>query len=386
MGGKLVDKNGKVLNNKKANASSVFPDNYITRTFYNGKVFCEFKDDKPELRKANSKALKELLNGSKNIKEVKEQNKKAKKYIDAPLVENNYYPSNKGSLQSIPSETISLNDIRSKLKELNGLKLTYQNTDPKFNKDWYITIDGQKYYYTFDKNERIARYYKNGKLVELDVVKEYKKKHKIFESLKAKGKHYVFKTKKEQEEIEREFSDLGGMYFRMPRADKNKVPRPENPVKPYIRLRKGDKVWYKKFENLTEEEKLLLPPPPPMPNATKAEKEKATKAYKAWKNRVESKNVAKILSVKDTIPTKKTETKITLKNANTLEEKSFTKILQNLTEEEKKKNRKNVTYYLNGKVINQKDVKKIKTSTIKSTSVNRERDGSKSIKIVTKII
>lgn len=271
-------------------------------------------------------------------------------------------------------------------EEKGNSKIIEIQEEPKFHKDWYITIDGQKYYYTFDKYERIARYYKNGKLVELDIVKEYKKKHKIFESLKAKGKHYVFKTKKEQEEIEREFSDLGGMYFRMPRADKNKVPRPENPVKPYIRLRKGDKVWYKKLENLTEEEKLLLPPPPPMPNATKAEKEKATKAYKAWKNRVESKNVAKILSVKDTIPTKKTETKITLKNANTLEEKSFTKILQNLTEEEKKKNRKNVTYYLNGKFINQKDVKKIKPSTIKSTSVNRERDGSKSIKIVTKII
>jgi len=164
-------------------------------------------------------------------------------------------------------------------------KTTNQKDSIKFYKDWFITIDGQKYYYTFDKDERIARYYKNGKLANLDIVEEYKKKHKIFEDLKATGKHYVFKSENEKKEIDRELSDLGGMYFRMPRADKNKIPYPDNPVKPYIRLRKGDKIWYKKLEELTEEEKLLLPPPPPAPNASKEEILKAKKAYSDWKKR-----------------------------------------------------------------------------------------------------
>ena len=271
-------------------------------------------------------------------------------------------------------------------EEKGNTKIIEIQEKPKFHKDWFITIDGEKYYYTFDKNERIARYYKNGKLVKLDIVKEYKKKHKIFESLKAEGKHYVFKNKEEQEKIDREFSDLGGMYFRMTRADKNKVPRPKNPVKPYIRLRKGDKIWYKKFENLTEEEKLLLPPPPPMPNATKAEKEKATKAYKAWKKRVESKNIAKSLKVKDTIPTKKKqETKITLKNINTLEENSFTLALQNLTEEQRAKNKDNINYFLDGKAINFKELNNIKPDKIKSMNVVSNKDGSKSIYIVSKM-
>ncbi len=170
-------------------------------------------------------------------------------------------------------------------EEKGNIKIIEIQEDPKFNKDWYIIIDGQKYFYTFNNNERIARYYKKGKLVNLDIVKEYKKKHKIFENLKSTGKHYVFKSEKEKTAIDREFSDLGGMYFRMPRVDKNKVTRSENPIKPYVALRKNNKVFYKLKKDLTEEDKLLIPPPPPVPNATKEEIEKAKNAYEAWKKR-----------------------------------------------------------------------------------------------------
>jgi bla regulator protein BlaR1 len=164
-------------------------------------------------------------------------------------------------------------------------KINEIQESPKFNKNWYITIDNQKYFYTFDNNERIARYYKNGKLVNLDIIKECKRKRQIFENLKSTGKHYVFKTDKEQKQIDKEFSDLGGMYFRMSRADKNKVSRPINPRKPYITLRKNNKVFYKLRKDLTEEDKLLIPPPPPVPNATKEEILKAKEAYEAWKKR-----------------------------------------------------------------------------------------------------
>ena len=160
-----------------------------------------------------------------------------------------------------------------------------------FHKNWFITIDGQKYFYTFDKNERVARYYKNGKLVKLDIVKEYKKKHKIFEQLKNTGKHYVFKSASEKKVIDREFSDLGGMYFRMPRADKNKVPFPNNPHGEYAKIRRKDgSHYYKKRSELNSEDKKLLnrrlPPPPALKkNATKKEIERYNKAYKFWKEK-----------------------------------------------------------------------------------------------------
>ncbi len=89
---------------------------------------------------------------------------------------------------------------KNSLIELRVIKNTKSDTlTNKFHKNWFITIDGIKYYYTFDKKERVARYYKNNKLVNLDIVKEYNKKHKIFESLKSKGEHYVFKSGKEKQ-------------------------------------------------------------------------------------------------------------------------------------------------------------------------------------------
>lgn len=154
-----------------------------------------------------------------------------------------------------------------------------------FHKNWFITIDGEKYYYTFDKNERVERYYKDGKLVNLDVVKEYNKKHQIFERLKNTGKHYVFKTEEEQKVINQEFSDLGGIYFRMPKADKNKVSYPDNPRKPYVTLWKNGKKFYKKSSELTSEDKLLMMPPPPPPNASEEELKKFKQNMEAWKKR-----------------------------------------------------------------------------------------------------
>ncbi|WKD85977.1 Regulatory protein BlaR1 [Polaribacter huanghezhanensis] len=184
-----------------------------------------------------------------------------------------------------------------------------------FHKSWFITIDGQKYYYTFDKNERVAKYYKNGKLVNLDIVKEYKKKHKIYENLKATGKHYVFKSENDKKEIDREFSDLGGMYFRMSRADKNKVPFPNNPHGEYVKLiRKDDSYYYKKRSELNAEDKKLLsikfpPPPPPLKkNATKKEIERYNKALESWKK--------KIKNIPPPPPPKKKEIKVFMKKNN----------------------------------------------------------------------
>jgi len=183
-----------------------------------------------------------------------------------------------------PKEEIIIRKELSKKERAQVIEVVEQQKT-RFHKNWFITIDGQKYYYTFDKRERVARYYKNGKLVKLDIPKEYRKKHKMFERLKSTGKHYVFKSKKEQKVIDQEFSDLGGMYFRMPRADKNRVPFPNNPRHPYVTLIKNGKKFYKKKSELTKEDRLLMMPPPPRPNASKEDLKKFKASMKAWKKR-----------------------------------------------------------------------------------------------------
>lgn len=45
--GKLCDKNGEQISNKKANASDIIPENYVKRIIYQDAIFCEFIDDKP---------------------------------------------------------------------------------------------------------------------------------------------------------------------------------------------------------------------------------------------------------------------------------------------------------------------------------------------------
>ena len=67
--------------------------------------------------------------------------------------------------------------------------------------------------------------------------------------------------------------------------DKKKVKRPIHPHNPYVRLMKNNIVFYKKRIELTEEDKLLIPPPPIPANASKAQKVKMKKAHSDWKKR-----------------------------------------------------------------------------------------------------
>ena len=131
------------------------------------------------------------------------------------------------------------------------------------------------------------------------------------------------------------------MYFRMSRADKNKVQRPENPIRPYIKLKKGDKVWYKKKEELTEEDKKLLPPVPLRPGASEKEKEKFNDLLKEWK--------------KNTEKTSKINT-----------------------------NKDNISYFLDGKAISQTDANSIEVNTIKSVNVVTNKTSGKNVYITSK--
>ena len=183
--GKLANSSGKILSHKKARASNIIPDNYVTKTYFGGKVFCEFTDDIP-IR--NQK-------GDKEIREV-----------------------------------------------INKISTTYN-------------------------------------------IAKYQKLNRVYEQLRSQKPHYIKSSKSRKKEINKQFSLLGTLYFKLSKNDKEKVRRPILPHDPYLKLRKNNKVFYKLRNELTEEDKLLIPPPPPPPNATKEEILKAKKAYKEWKNR-----------------------------------------------------------------------------------------------------
>ena len=82
----------------------------------------------------------------------------------------------------------------------------------KLIKSWFITIDKIKYYYTFDKNKRIAKYYtSDGKLANLDIVKENKRKNTSLKKLQSQGTHYVFKSEEERKEREQKAKEMENM-------------------------------------------------------------------------------------------------------------------------------------------------------------------------------
>lgn len=169
---------------------------------------------------------------------------------------------------------------------------------------------------------------------------------------------------------------------------------------------KNDVVFYKLRKDLTKEDKLLFPPPPVPMNASEEEKQKAKMEFEKWKKRtsntlneippapkkskkpkkeiIKTKNVKSALKVKDTITEKKVKPKITFNNSKTLKEESFVNALKNLTEEEKKKNRENVSYFLDGKKITYKQLSNVETNKIKSINIRKLKDGSKIVEAKSK--
>ncbi|MCI2228970.1 M56 family metallopeptidase [Polaribacter sp. MSW13] len=174
--GKLSDNSGKIISNKKSNASEIIPGNYVTKTYFNGKLFCDFIDD-------------------------------------------------------------------------NSLKTSYSK-------------------------ENNIKY-----------VKEYQELNKVYESQRNKKPHFVESSKEIQKKLSNLYSNLCSMYFKLSKENKKKVKRPIPPHDPYLKLRKNNKEFYKLRSEMTEADKLLIPPPPPVPNATKEQILKAEKAYSDWKKR-----------------------------------------------------------------------------------------------------
>ncbi|TMM32285.1 M56 family metallopeptidase [Polaribacter aestuariivivens] len=116
-------------------------------------------------------------------------------------------------------------------------------------------------------------------------LEKYNYLNKLYEGDRNLKPHFVKSSKVRQDELNDLFSKLGSMYFKLPKSYKKKVKRPIPPHYPYLRLMKNNIVFYKLRDELTKEDKLLIPPPPPNPKASKEDILKAKKAYSNWEKR-----------------------------------------------------------------------------------------------------
>jgi hypothetical protein len=82
-----------------------------------------------------------------------------------------------------------------------------------------------------------------------------------------------------------QFLQVRSMYVNLSKEQKRKTKKPVHPHDPYVRLMKNNIVFYKLRTELTEEDKLLFPPPPARWDASKQEKLRAKKARKDWQKR-----------------------------------------------------------------------------------------------------
>ena len=116
-------------------------------------------------------------------------------------------------------------------------------------------------------------------------LKVYSRKNSLYEEIRNTKPHFVKRTNTQQEQLQKTFAELGGLYFKLSKEEKSKVKRPIHPYKPYIKLKKNNNVFYKLKSELTKEDQLLFPPPLAPKNATKKQVEKSEKALEAWKKR-----------------------------------------------------------------------------------------------------
>tara|TARA_B110000967_G_scaffold117909_1_gene120602 strand:- start:5899 stop:8274 length:2376 start_codon:yes stop_codon:yes gene_type:complete len=331
--GQLANKAGIIISNLKTNASDVIPDNYVKRTFYNGKVFCEFFDNIPNnnKRKKEIKKLEEIeeieeivesldnISTINYIKKYKDNdvlyyyNGKSIKHKKALNLINNNRPIDMLTRYVDGKMVINLNKKNQKKERRN---LPVKNNDKEFK----------------EIIEKIVSQYDQSSYQELNNIYESKRKEKP---------HFIESSEERQTELIRLFSELGSLYFKFSKENKKKVKRPIHPHDPYLRLMKNNKVFYKSRKDLTEEDKLLIPPPPPVPNASKEEILKAKKAYDAWKERT-----GNDFAVPPPPPPKKSKKEINKQQgAKNIEEIAnlnkkdnyFTNKLNNLTQKDKSK-------------------------------------------------
>lgn len=155
--------------------------------------------------------------------------------LDSEIIQNELPKEQKSN------DTYILEDIKEKLNDVNSLKKSFIEKKDTFN----INIP-------------------NGEKIKVweSRVANYNKLNKIYEELRDQKPHYIKSNIERQKQLKDLFSKLGSLYFNLSKNDKIRVKRPIHPHSPYIRFKKNGKAYYKLKNELTKEDKKLLPPPP----------------------------------------------------------------------------------------------------------------------------
>ncbi|TCP23605.1 beta-lactamase regulating signal transducer with metallopeptidase domain [Tenacibaculum skagerrakense] len=115
-------------------------------------------------------------------------------------------------------------------------------------------------------------------------ISDYKKLKKKYDKLRQLKPHYIESEPERKNELDQLYSDLGSKYFRLTRENRRKINRAVRPYAPYVKIKKVNDFYYRLPSELTEEDKLYIPPPPPAPDASEEEKQKVKEAYRKWLN------------------------------------------------------------------------------------------------------
>ncbi|MCF2875457.1 MULTISPECIES: M56 family metallopeptidase [unclassified Tenacibaculum] len=294
----------------------------------------------------------------------------------------------------------------------------------KFPQSYQYSLSTHTY---FDaQNKKAVKNYDNWKQQNSESVKKYHSLNNSYEKLRNQKPHYINSSKKRKAQLDNTFSKLGSLYFKLSRTDKKRVRRAINPIDPYVAITKNNSTYYKLRNELTEEDKKLLPPPPPKPVSIKVKKEHSAstptsapsnfvkkgetsmippppapmtakefvfrypKATYFFNNKKVSheevikitKNTKDLRVVTKDVNNKKVIKFTTKKYASSQKKVSIDKI-DKLTNEEilqlPKGSSKNTRYYLNNKPITKAQLDKIPSNKIESIYVKREKGKPNSI-------
>jgi beta-lactamase regulating signal transducer with metallopeptidase domain len=255
--GKLVNSKGKIIANKQTNASDVIKGQYITKVYDDDILVAEFKDNTPSNYISDSEYdLKEVLesNSPPPISPLNFVEKQKDKNVD-------YFYNNK---------KIDYDKALQLIKNNRPINIETR----KVNEKMIIILSKEI--------EEIREQRKNKSTPSLE---KYKVLNDLYEGKRIQVPHFIKSDQERQTALMDQFLQVRSMYVNLSKEQKRKTKKPVHPHDPYVRLMKNNIVFYKLRTELTEEDKLLFPPPPARWDASKQEKLRAKKARKDWQKR-----------------------------------------------------------------------------------------------------
>ncbi|CAM1344746.1 M56 family metallopeptidase [Tenacibaculum amylolyticum] len=113
----------------------------------------------------------------------------------------------------------------------------------------------------------------------------YNQQKSEYDQIRKRKPNYIYSSPERKNELDKLCSDLGLLYYALPIKDRNKTKRAARPYSPYIKIKRINDFYYKLPNELTEEDKIFIPPTIE-PDASEEEKDKHRQAFRKWARKV----------------------------------------------------------------------------------------------------